>query len=120
MRGPAGRRCCRALRRRGDRRYRSAERHRGFGKTKPRAHWTRGEAEWARREFPATFPSRASAPLLLLLLLARHFAHAGEIGLMDADPLSELHLRQLALAAELADLAAYELDLGGFCHLRTC
>src|SRR5207247_5754915 len=44
--------------------------------------------------------------------------HPGEIGLVDADPIGELHLRQLALAAELPDLPADELDLRGFCHLR--
>jgi len=31
---------------------------------------------------------------------------------MDADAIGELHLRQFALAAKLADLASDELELG--------
>jgi hypothetical protein len=38
--------------------------------------------------------------------------HAGEIGLMDADPLGEFHLSQLALTAKLPDLSTDELELG--------
>ena len=42
--------------------------------------------------------------------------HAGEVGLMYTDFFGELHLRQLALPAELADLASDEFELCGPVH----
>src|SRR5438105_8918099 len=42
--------------------------------------------------------------------------HTGKIGLVDADPFGELHLRELSLAAQLTDLAADELDLSWLIH----
>ena len=56
---------------------------------------------------------RVEADLVLALL------HAGEIGLMDADLLRELHLGQLALTAELADFSSDEFELCGPVH-RVC
>src|SRR6185295_13383019 len=43
-------------------------------------------------------------PVLTLL-------HAGEIGLLDTEPGGELHLGELALLAQLTDLASDQLDL---------
>src|ERR671922_1054623 len=48
---------------------------------------------------------RIEADLVFALL------HAGEVRLMDADLLGQLHLGQLSLPAKLPDLATYELEL---------
>src|SRR5262249_35238073 len=56
------------------------------------------------------FEQRVETDFVLSLL------HAGEVGLVNADFLGELHLVQLALAAELPDLAADELELCGPVH----
>src|SRR5437764_1027231 len=53
---------------------------------------------------------RVEADLVLALL------HAGEIGLMDADLVGELHLRQFSLTAKLPDLAPDELELRWLVH----
>src|SRR5262249_45920264 len=58
------------------------------------------------------FQQRIEADLVLSLL------HAGEVGLMNADLLRKLHLRQLSLASELADFSTDELELRWPIHAR--
>src|SRR5258708_4140545 len=53
---------------------------------------------------------RVESDLVLSLL------HPGEVRLVDADALGELHLGQLPLAAELPDLASDELELCWLAH----